>query len=195
MPAHPAPRLLLAHQAARRLHLLCLSRHVKRWRDQLLIPQLPHTQPPTHALAAAGSRTIIHVHLLPPAAARPTVHALPAQGALPPSPPPAPQAHGDPIWLAVGHASGAVVVWDLHRRPARQVAFIGGSPLAPCVASGVGMGPQASGYRSWCLLLHHQSLLPLSPPSHPPPGPASTPTRTPFLQCCAAVAAHLSFLP
>jgi hypothetical protein len=27
--------------------------------------------------------------------------------------------------LAVGHASGAVVVWDLQRRPARLVATIG----------------------------------------------------------------------
>lgn len=30
----------------------------------------------------------------------------------------------DPLWLLVGHSSGAVTVWDLLRRPARQVAVI-----------------------------------------------------------------------
>jgi hypothetical protein len=34
-------------------------------------------------------------------------------------------AAGDPMWLAVGHCSGSVVVWDLQRRPARPLATIG----------------------------------------------------------------------
>jgi hypothetical protein len=32
---------------------------------------------------------------------------------------------GDPLWLAVGHGSGAVTVWELQRRGPRQVAGIG----------------------------------------------------------------------
>jgi hypothetical protein len=31
---------------------------------------------------------------------------------------------GEPMWLAVGHASGVVNVWDLARRPARLVVSI-----------------------------------------------------------------------
>ncbi|KAL6746357.1 hypothetical protein V8C86DRAFT_2945063 [Haematococcus lacustris] len=33
-------------------------------------------------------------------------------------------AAGDPMWLAVGHASGGVTVWDLQRRPARLITHI-----------------------------------------------------------------------
>jgi hypothetical protein len=32
---------------------------------------------------------------------------------------------GDALWLAVGHGSGAVTVWELQRRGPRQVAGIG----------------------------------------------------------------------
>ncbi len=32
---------------------------------------------------------------------------------------------GDSLWLAVGHASGAVAIWDLQKRGPRQVASIG----------------------------------------------------------------------
>ena len=46
---------------------------------------------------------------------------------------------GDPMWLMVGHASGSVVVWDVQKRPARQVAIIG-EPLlhthSPCTSGG-----------------------------------------------------------
>jgi hypothetical protein len=34
-------------------------------------------------------------------------------------------AAGDPLWLAVGHGSGALTVWELQRRGPRQVAGIG----------------------------------------------------------------------
>jgi len=34
-------------------------------------------------------------------------------------------APGDAMWLAVGHASGSLAVWDLQRRPARVVVTIG----------------------------------------------------------------------
>lgn len=43
---------------------------------------------------------------------------------------------GDPLWLVVGHASGAVVVWDLSRRPARQAVAIGGCTMGPFGGSG-----------------------------------------------------------
>lgn len=36
-------------------------------------------------------------------------------------------APGDPLWLVAGHANGTVVVWDIQRRPAKQVATIGES--------------------------------------------------------------------
>ncbi|KAJ9506634.1 hypothetical protein QJQ45_018298, partial [Haematococcus lacustris] len=40
-------------------------------------------------------------------------------------------AAGDPMWLAVGHASGGVTVWDLQRRPARLITHISGQHNLP----------------------------------------------------------------
>ena len=48
----------------------------------------------------------------------------------PPARCPCPPA-ADPLWLLVGHASGTVAVWDLQRRPPKQVAAITGQHNLP----------------------------------------------------------------
>jgi hypothetical protein len=67
-------------------------------------------------------------------------------------------AAGDSLWLAVGHGSGAVTVWELQRRGPRQVAGIGkrrSKPVLLRIAEGasqcVGSHLQAVAFLGYCV--------------------------------------------